>query len=75
MKIFVRCSTMFIMGSLCNEQVNKYRHYVLAYSLTWLGVPLLLNQWYNQTLCVISLLRLFLAHLLMAQWIKVDTMC
>ena len=40
------------MGSLCNEPVNKIRHYVLAYSITWLGVPLEFDQCFKETLCV-----------------------
>ena len=42
----------YIEGSLCIVLVNKTIHYVLANSLTWLGVHLLFHQWFNQTLCV-----------------------
>ena len=48
-------STISILGfqyQTSNKPVTKIKHYVLANSLTWLGVHLVLDQWFNQTLCV-----------------------
>ena len=43
---------ILLKGSFCNEMVNERRHIVLADSLTWLGVPFVLYQWFKQTLYV-----------------------
>ena len=32
--------------------MNKSRHYVLADLLTWFGINLVMEKWFNQTLCV-----------------------
>ena len=40
------------MGSLFNEQVNKIINYVLANSLVFIGVTLVLYHLFNHTLCV-----------------------
>ena len=41
------------MGSFYNKPVNKIRHYVVDNSLNWLELHLVLDKWFNQTLCVI----------------------
>ena len=43
---------MFIDGLFRNEEVNESRNCVLNKLLTWLGVPLVLDQWFKQTIFV-----------------------
>ena len=40
------------LGIFGNGPVNKIGHFVLANSLTWLGVRLVLEQWFKHVLCV-----------------------
>ena len=49
-ELCVSFSTGIIRVSFYNDTVNKKRHYVLDDSLTGLGVDLVFDQWFRQTL-------------------------
>ena len=51
-RYYVIAILLGVYGSFCNEPVNKKRHYLLANLLTLVGVHYILDQWFNQTLCI-----------------------
>ena len=81
---------LFLLWDQCvTNQVNNIGHYVLGNSLVLLEVPLVLDQWFKQTLCVrfngpmsksrhsmLSILLVLLRdHSVMNWWVKSETMC
>ena len=49
------------MWLLCIEPVSNIIKYVLANYLTWLGVILVLNQWFRHTLCIRYITKIILS--------------